>query len=565
MQRRIPNTRRKLSPVQLLKGYIIRVGLAKKVRIRDGKPRINRDGRESNIRFQFIWHRVALLLLALMALGWVSLATGAYFFVKYARDFPEVRFVDLVFPPRWDEYRTARGDYYIEKARNMLDAGETLGVIHLVRVGVQQSPDNTEGRLLLAQIYNSLGRPDLGIEVLRGRIASHSDDIEYLEALISLLFVNHQDRAVEELATKLLDGDTEPTDRNLMLALAAATANFNRGNYDRAEELIGQFNLLESRPGTLLQARIDWERGATDDAIAALEKILTNPGPLEAEATNYLIEYLWSSGHEAKAERVAFVRFMADPLSYAPRIRLLHIYNKRGENAREATEIGNYLELFGEEEEAMQALARFAAQTGQPDLARTIYDRAREQEHLLAWPALCLIEARINVGAHSAAVAFFEEIEASVADWTPLEQARLQPLLAAAYLGAGNAEKGAPIFTTLLTDGAVSANDLALLSERLIEIGDFARARRALSYIHQHQPLNQTALTSLISLDLDQGNTGEVMPNLQELLKMRKPSKELLQEAHRHISSDKFIFQAGRQELLDLLETALVTGPTQTS
>lgn len=559
---RTRTARPKLSPVQFIKGCIIRVGLAEKVKVRtsgSGKPR------EAQVKFRLLWGRVALFFVCLMVAGWLSLATAAYFFVKHARDFPEVRFVDLVFPHRWEHYEEARGDYYIDRAHEMLEAGETREVIHLLRVGVQQSPNNTEGRLTLAQIYNMIGRPDLGIDLLRSRASEHADDPEYLSALISLLFANHEDTAVEELATRLLDGSTEPNERNLILAIAAATANFNRGNYDRAQQIIDDFELENSRSGTLLQARIDWELGYPDLAIPRLERILQNPGDQEEKVVNYLIEYLWSSGRQDRAQQVAFNRFVEDPLSYSPRVRLLQIYNRRGNTEKEATEVETFFELFGREEDAMNALARFAAQSEQPDLAKRIHEHQRSQGKAPEPSALALLDAHVASGNYRQALDFHETIEPEVEDWTPLQKAQLQPLLTVAHFGVDNTERGDGILSETLAERNVNPAALISLAERLIDIERFDRGRRVLNFIHQNQPLNQEALTRLIRLDIQTGNHREIVQNLQRLLEMRKPSQELLETAHRHISSDRFLFQANRSEILESLESALVSDPSQAS
>lgn len=565
MSRRKHTARPKLSPVQFIKGSIIRVGLAKKVKVRGAKPTLNRDGRETNVRFQFIWHRVLLLFVALGLVGWISLATGGYFFVKHARDFPGVKFVDILFPHRWDHYRVARGDYYIEQAQEKLAAGDFGTVIHLVRVGVQQSPNNKEGRVLLAQIYNMLGRPDLGIETLRVRVDEHVDDTDYLGMLISLLFANHEDEAVEELSRRLLGGSLEPTDRNLILAIAAATANFNRGNYGRAEEIIEDFKLLQARTGMLLQARIDWEVGHRESAIQRLETIMTNPGPQEAQVVDYLIEYLWSSGQERRAEQFAFVRFMADPLSYAPKIRLLYIYEKRGDKNKESAEIESFFQLFGEEQEALLALGQFAARTGNEELAERIYRSAQEQGHDLSWFELYLVEARIAGGSYRQAISFFESIQAKVADWTPLQRAQLNPLLIAAHFGVSDVERGDSLLGESLASRNINPADLMTLSERLMGMGEHGRARQVLQGIYRNQPLNQEALTRLIRLDLNQGNRREMVDNLQRLMQMRKPSIELLQDVRRHLGGDRFIFQGNRGDLLESLDEMLLSRSARAS
>lgn len=560
---RTRTARRKLSPIQFIKGTIIRVGLAKKVKVRNAVKAP--EGPESKVQFQLIWHRLVILFVCLAFVGWISLATAAYFFVKYARNFPEVQFTDLVLPHRWDHYRVARGDYYIAQAQEKLEAGDTSGVIQLIRVGVHQSPNNVEGRLMLAQIYSMIGRPDLGIEVLRARAAEHADDIDYLRSLISLLFSNHEDTAVEELATRLLNGSTEPTDRNLVLAIAKATACFNRGNYDRAQQVIDDFELIKARSGTLLQARIDWEVGYSDLAIQRLETIMRNAGDQEEQVLTYLIDYLWKSDKHDRAQQVAFNRFVADPLAYAPRIRLLHIYAKRGDTAKESVEVETYIRLFGQDQEAMRALAEFAAQSRQPDLAGRVYEHSLTQGQDPEWPALALIEARVASGAHAAALRFYGTIEADIAEWTPLQQSRLQPLLAVAYLGAGDTERGDAILNEILVRDQTNPANLITLAQRLVELDDFSRGRGVLNHLHHKQPLNQEALTRLIQLDIQTGHNREIVQNIRRLLGMRKPSPTVLESAHRHISSDRFLFHANRAEILESLESALVSSQPRAS
>lgn len=553
--------RPKLSFTQFVKGSIIRLGLAKKVKVRDEK--LADDGtRGARIEFQFIWHRVALLFVALCLIGWISLATAGYFFVKEKRQFPEVRFVDIAFPPRWPHYRVALGDYYIKQAKERLESGNMDGVLHLIRVGVQQSPDNTEGRLMLARIYNSIGRPDLGIDLLQARIAEHSDNLEYLNPLISLLFANQEDAAVEELATRLLDGSKESTERNLALALAAATANFNRGNYDRAQELIEDYRLLESRTGTLLQARIHWDLGESDAAIRELGKVLSNPGHLENQVVDYLIEYLWVSGRHDRAQQVAFSRFMDDPFSYSPRLRLLYLHDKRGDTVKEAAEIETFLTGFGRDEQAMHALADFAARSKNPELAARIYQQVRAKGLASEWPALSLLEAHVAAQQYREALEFYKTIEAEIATWTPLQQSRIQPVLTMIYLGVGDIERSDTLLNEMLVLGrGASAVDFMTLSERLAAMGYPAKARSVLNHIHLNQPLNQEALTRLIHLDVETGHNREIVRNVQRLLQMRKPSLEVLETAHSHISSDRFLFQANRESTLESLEAALSARP----
>lgn len=547
-------TQRRFSPVQLIKGFIIKLRLARRTKERDGK-----------MVFELLWARIGALMLAFMFFGWLSLAAGAYFFVKHAREFPDVRYTDLVLPSRWDNYRQARGDYYIALAKEKMERGDYSKVVHLIRVGVQQSPDNSDGRLILASIYNSIGRPDQGIALLREKAMSHTGDKEYISALITLLFANHEDKAVDELATKILANNREITDLTLIVALAGATANFNRGNYERAQEFIDDFQLIKSRTGTILQARIDWEQGRQTDAIALLEKVAFASGNQRENALGFLTEYLFLSGQKDRALQISLMRSLGDPLNFHPRIRLLSVYDLLGNDAKRDEEIEDYLGYFAREEEAIQALADLAGRTNNVALAERVVEHTRTHEMAGENPALRLIQARIGARDYSGAIDTYLRIEKETREWTPLQRGRLHPLLASAYLGIGNTERGDILLKEVLTLKTISPNDVMQLAHGLIQNGDFTRAREVLQHIYNSQPLNQEALGRLIRLDIQTGNNRELVRNVNRLLKTRKPPAVVLQEAHRHISSDLFLFEQNRGEILGSLESMLLNSTVRGS
>lgn len=543
---------KKLSPSQFIKGLIIRSRLARRVK-----------GRNNKVVFQLLWGRLVAVFVALTILGWVSTAAGAWLFVKYRRDFPEVRFVDILLPHRWEDYRVSRGDYYIATAKKNLEEGDTLNVLHFLRVGVQQSPDNAEGRLILASIYNAIGRPELGIKLLESHAYSHADDQEYLSTLISLLFANHEDESVTRLTGKLLGDDRETTDINLMLALAGATASFNRGDYTRAEEIIADYDLTQSRTGTMLQARINWETGHSDVAIRQMKRVAQSGGALKDEATGFLTEYLWSNGNKEGALQAAMLSFISDPLNHAPRLRLLSIYDLMGNTEKRQEEVETFIELFGTEEPAIQSLVDFAGRSGDTELADRLYELVRSEGMDSENAALAVIEARVVKGDFNGAIRFRQEIEDNIQNWTPVQLGELQPLLTTANVGIGDPENADLLLQSVLTNPNIRPNQMLQFAQRLIQVGDFVRGREVLQHVHTTQPLNQEALGRLIRLDIETGNNQDIVENVNRLLKMRKPPPVVLQEVRRHVSSDAFLFQRGRGQLLSSIETALLNAPAQ--
>ena len=87
------------------------------------------------------------------------------------------------------------------------------------------------------------------------------------------------------------------------------------------------------------------------------------------------------------------------------------------------------------------------------------------------------------------------------------------------------------------------------------------RSRRVLAQAVATDVRNQTALTRLIEIDLDTGHSDELNANLRRLLAMRRPSPELLLTARAKLAGDRFLFVAGRDELLDSIQAALDRSP----
>ena len=103
---------------------------------------------------RILWPLATLWLVMLGLVGWLGLATGAYLFVKYRRDFSEVQFKHMLFyPAERENYRQARGDYLISVSQKELEAKKFREAFYHLRVGANLAPHNRDGRMLLAQFY----------------------------------------------------------------------------------------------------------------------------------------------------------------------------------------------------------------------------------------------------------------------------------------------------------------------------------------------------------------------------------------------------------------------------
>lgn len=550
MQPRQSPTVKEASAVRYFKKMFVRFGLAKKVKHHDGA-----------IFFRFIWKRVAALVLVLAVLGYGTLVAGAYFFIKYEREFAEIRYFDLFFPHRWDDYREARGDYYIEQALEILDNREAAEghPFLLLRTGVGLSPENDEGRLQLARYYEQMGRLSSAIVVLESRLEENIDNIEYLQTYLMMLFNDFRDEEIirrgEEILATEEDGEISAR-REHMVATAVATAHFYRGNYEEAEAYIADYGLITSKDGFLLQARIDWNRSDEDLAIRRLEEAVDG-GRFDHEVFLVLVDFLLQAGREERAGRVALLNHLSDPLSPEPLIGLMQVQHRQGDTDALAAEVEVYFEEFGRDENAMSQLSYMAGQWGNPELAERIYRHCEEAGMNTEAPGYHWVEAHVVAGNYRSALRVAEDWDEVTGEWERGYSVPLQAQLAAAQYGAGNRGEGEVLLTNLFGQGFLRPQHYAVLADRLMTLGETGQARRVLAHVRNNYPHFQVGLSKLIELDLQTHNRGELLANVRRYLSMRQPSTELLERAYSFIGSDLFLFQSEREEVLHSLKDFL--------
>jgi predicted Zn-dependent protease len=510
------------------------------------------------------WGRLSLLLVALALAGWFGLAAAGYLFVKYQRGFDKVRFVDILLPNRWDDYREARGNHYIERAKSELKEGNYREAFHFARVGVGASPANTEGRLLLAQFFAVWGRPDLAQRTLVEGLPHGEGNPEFLKALFGFLIQNQEDGEVIAISKRLLPGIAENSPRNQLVALAAATAQYFRGSYDEAEDLLASYSLLRTKDGRLLQARIDWDRGARAQALIKLESYAAE-SPGEDEYFVQLTAFHREAREWADVQRLAILRQLTNPNNPAPQIDLLYAYAETGSREKLRQETETVFRDFATNTQIILALGDFAANQGDTELARRVLDHSRFHNLGSEGPALMLAESHVVAKRYSEALALIQQFSRENPEWLKRHAAVFNGLQAIASFGLGSRDDGELYLNMFLSQPSLRAENLVAVSGRLLSIGATDPARRVLAAATQADPKNQAALTRLIELDLKSGRTDDLPVNIRRLLTMRRPSPALLTSAAQTLGSDWHFFLAGRDALLDEIERALKSAPVATA
>lgn len=505
-------------------------------------------------RIHIAWQQAFLSLIVATLLGWLGLASAAYLFVKYRRGFDEVRFVHmLLYPLKKDDYRTARGEYLIKIAQAQMKEEKYREAFYNLRVGSSQAPRNREGRMLLAQFYVVWQRPDLAEKLLGEGLEFNRDNLEYLQTLFSFLLQRQADNQLISITEDLLASalvDQQADERVRLIAMARASAQFFRGNYDAAEDTLRRYRLIETPDGQILALRIEWERGERETALARLQA-LTEQIPENEQVYAQYAAYLRETGRDDELRRLCVLRQLSYPDRPRPRIDLLYLYDKSDDEQAVQSGVEELFRDFPKNSDVLLALADFAANTGRPALARRIYDYCKEQQLPWEGPALMTVEAHVVAKEYHQALDACRQMIKDNPEWGKRFYSVFNGLQAIANYGLGDTEAAQLFLNNFLLQAGVRADNLVAVSNRLMAVGAKDQARQVLAQAVKTDPLNQTALVGLIRLDLELGETDTLARSLRTLLTMRKPPSELLQNAYARLASDRYLFSEGRSALLD--------------
>lgn len=486
---------------------------------------------------------------------WLFLTFGAWLFVKYRRDFPTVKYADLLWPGRWPQYRISQGNFYISQSEVLLQQGEYSLALHKLRVGVGQAPANPRGRTLLARLYLAHHRPDLAQDVLLDGLAYLADDPAYLQATLAFLLEFQEDAQLLELTSRLLAGPANPATRPL-IATFAATAAFHRGNYDEAEELIGRHRLHGSPEGDVLQARIAWERGFPELALLRLkEHLARHPGHDGVRAL--LAGYYRKLGRTSDWESALVERVAGDPLAPGPRVAYLELHRRRGDQAWLDRETAVFLQQFGADPAALLLLGDFAANAGQPALARRVSESLAARPEKAGPAALMVAEAHLVAGDYQTALDLIASFRKDFPEWATQFAPVCNGLQAVALCGLGRADEARLSLDHLLAQKNLRAENLVAVAGRLSGLGARELALPALARAVETDPLNQAALASLIRLELETGHLAQLPAHLARFLQTRQPSREILGQARDLLGSDRHLLLPAQKPLLASLQAAL--------
>ena len=488
--------------------------------------------------------------------GYLAAGTALFLNDRHRLKLTGISWFDRVYPPNWQDYREARGRSYIELAQKSLRQGEFSKAFHQLRAGLARHPEHQEGRMLLGEMFGAAGRSDLAQSTLLSGIEFHFADINYLQSTIRFLFSKQQDHEVIQLAKEVLPKLPPDSPELRFLALSLASALYYRGQFDQAEDVLKTYGLSSSPDGRLLTAKIEWDRGFPELALALIDQLAVE-FPLNDQIYRTQVRWLIEQGDPDKARRASLLRRIRFPDQPQPRIDLLYAYHEANDTGALMGEANALLTDFGEDYGVVLQVGDFAANTGRPDLAQRILDHAAKLDMPQEGPSLMLVEAMIVSQRYEEALAAARHILDQNPEWEEQMAPIFNGLQAICFFALGDREDASLFLDSYLGLKQVRAENLVAVAERLLNVGADREARRVLAHAVSQDRLNQSALTRIIEFDLTAPDAPELPENIERLLAMRRASPELLRQAYDRLGEDRFLFVEDRNQLLDRLLESL--------
>lgn len=508
---------------------------------------------------QHRWSFIFLSMAIIVASIWGVATAGAYWYFKSVRGLKTMTYKDVIQPTHWSNIREALGDLYIEEAGAALKRGEADLAHRLYRIGVARSPGNATGRISLAQLYVAFRRPELAEDVLIGGLPYLESNSSYLSSTLQFLFEFQYDNELQRICDQHVQSPI-PSVRHVAAFQSAALA-LQRGDFDGAETLILMHHLDQTPDGSLVLARADLERGYPELAATRLQALVDTDSGATA-ALGMLAEVHNRTGRKTESLLTHALRIADDPLGHQPRLaRLMHL-SRNQESAILDAEIETYLRLFMNDQTALLALADFAANNGRPDLTRRIKDTFAQRNWPTDAPSLLYAEACIRATHYAEGLTALELYLRDNPQWAMRYGPAIDGLRTVALYGLNRTDDAQLQLEHLLGQSNLRAENLLVVTERLLSLGRPEAARLALSRAADLDPKNQAALAALVRLEAEQGYLDTLPAHLVKFLAVRRPSREVLNIAYRRIGSDLNLYQPDQQRLLVELRQRLYQNST---
>lgn len=505
--------------------------------------------------FQILWGRVVVAFVLLLVLMWLAISAAIYCIFKYARDYEEMTFSQaLVAPFDMSAHRERIGEYNARKAKEYLKERKYREAYMSLANAVGRSPKNIEARQMLAEFNLSFGRPDIALEIMEVGLIYATENTKYIRLYMRLLIDQTEDKRLVLVAERLLSkGNIKNPEVIAYLAMSLSSVYALHGNYDKSKEYLVKYKLDKTLPGILRLSKNEWEQGKREEAIQVIAENFDyahNKEPLYS----LLVNYYTIMNDLDKARQYSMLRSIENPFSLEQRMEYLNLLKKSGDVENLKNDLNKLYEQYKRDNKGMLYLANYAADNGDVELMRKIYDTALTENFQIAPYCLLFLETMLTNGEYKAASDFAEEIMKEKPVWIKRYDDVLSCLRAIAYYGIGNSNMADILLRDVVKRGTCSPKVLIATARRLDNLGGTLMAHRLLENTVDRFPRHQLALARLVQMEIKIGNSTNLEKHVLKLLQMRRPSRELIEDVRRKLGSDKFIFTRDRARVLSEID-----------
>lgn len=499
--------------------------------------------------------RIALVFGILFLILFALKSAFIYAFYKYQREYDEMSVAQaLAFPFNRSEIVVAMGNYNIEHAKECLKEGEYREAFENLLFGVNRAPKNLEGKEILAQFFISMRKPKDAIDLLERGLPYGYNDLNYIRLYIQLLISEIEDEKLINITKSILDKNPESKQVQAYLAMAAASVYAMHGMYTDSKDLIFKYNLQNETPGILRLSKNEWEQGNREEAIEIISKNINKMrdlDPVYALLVNY---YILLDDYE-KARQYCNLRILENPTAIAPRIDYLRCIANSGDKELAQKELNKLFETNKNDEKSLLYIANYAADSGNIELMRKIYDVAVQNNYSPSRFCLLLLETFITCKNYKEAVDFSESIINEKPAWLDRNEDVFSCLRAVAYYALGNANMANALIREVIKRGTINPRVMVATARRFALLGENTMAHSLYLSAVERDPKHQYALVRLIQFELDAGNSSNLNNYIFRLMNMRRPPRDMILSARKKLLSDRFIFTAERENVINAIDT----------
>ncbi|MCD8298912.1 MAG: hypothetical protein LUD39_04040 [Opitutae bacterium] len=442
------------------------------------------------------------------------------------------------------------GEYFAATAFAAHDAKRNEDALAAVQIALRCDPANARARLLFANLIE----PTAALQTLHYGIKFLDLNSEiapvyfnrYFDALSNL----QQDKIAAKQALALLAEKSLPAPVHAAVASHAAMSLFWIGDYAGALKVLDGEKISDSQQGLILKSRCMFELGQRDAAIALLSGSVNKFPPEKRDVIlSQLSHFMQNLGDISGALKIADRRVQENPTSPTPYLQRLYLFRKNGEKENFNSELEQIFTVFPSSQTALATLANFAAESGEPAIAKRCVRCAAEHQFGTGIFTAAYIEALVTANDPDTAIQSYIEISKNYPKTFEGIETPVNAILAAAYTRIATPEFTPDEETrkTLLNHAglllAQYLEDKTLTPENFISATNLFKrigadetalkiAEAGLKSFPWHSQIRANAISMRIKLNIISGSAtrAPLAKEIRALAIMRRPAPEIWQE-----------------------------------